>query len=125
MIQVMRQKHSNVSLNYLLFCGKREELVRESGVTFQEVQYLRFIVHAFLENRPATVNDILTLSYLGSASTNHSVLKRLIKKNLVNSVQSPQDHRVKHLVPSVETFELFKKISKLFSKYSEDSFESA
>jgi len=121
----MRQKHTNVSLNYLLFSGKRDELLREFGVTFQEVQYLRFIVQAFLENRPAMVNDILTLSYLGSASTNHSVLKRLIKKNLVNSVQSPQDQRVKHLVPSVETFELFKKISKLFSKYSEDSFESA
>ena len=116
----MGKNLNNISLEYLVFMDERDNLLVDFDISFKEVRLLRYILFSYMQDRVSTVNDILPLSYLGSPSTNHTLLKRLVKKKFVLSIQSNNDQRVKNLVPSDKALQLFEQISTLFRTHREE-----
>ena len=117
--EAMGNSKNKISLNYLIFMSDRDNLLGGTALSFKELRILRFILFAYIQKNLATVNDILPLIQWGSPSTNHALLKKLIKKKYVLSEQNKEDLRIKFLHPTEKTFELFHELSSLFRKYSE------
>ena len=103
-----------ISPDFLSFMSARDLVTAEFHVSRKETRILREIVAAYVKKDIITVNDILALREVGSQATNHSLLKNLIKKNLVLSLSDPLDLRTKHLKPTSDTLQLFSQLSSEF-----------
>jgi len=96
----------------------RDLVTGEFGVSAKEGRILREVIAAYVNKDIITVNHVLALRVVGSQATNHTLLKNLIKKNLVLSFNDPLDLRIKHLKPTPDTLELFARLSAEFTRYA-------
>ena len=105
-----------ISPDFLSFMMARDLVTGEFDVSAKEGRILREIIAAYVNKDIITVNQILSLSEVGSQATNHSILKNLIKKKLVLSLNDPLDLRVRQLKPTPGTLELFSRLSAEFTR---------
>jgi DNA-binding MarR family transcriptional regulator len=94
----------------------RDIVTGEFDISAKEGRILREIVAAYVTKNVITVNHILALKIVGSQATNHAILKNLINKKLVLSINDPLDLRIKHLKPSPSSLELFARLSNEFMR---------
>ena len=95
----------------------RDIVTKKYDIPAKEGAILRRVVIAKIKNETFTVNDVLKLKDIGSPATNHSLLKKLIKRKLVESIPSENDHRIRNLYPTQLALELFSQLSKEFYKF--------
>jgi len=107
----------SVSINYLMFMDARDVVTKKYDIPTKEGAILRRIVIAKINNETFTVNDVLQLRDIGSPASNHSFLKKLIKRKLVESIPDENDHRIRNLYPTKLALELFAQLSKEFNKF--------
>jgi len=107
----------NVSVNYLMFMDARDVVTKKYDIPNKEGAILRRIVIAKINNETFTVNDVLQLKDIGSPASNHSFLKKLVKRKLVESIPDENDHRIRNLHPTKLALELFVQLSKEFNKF--------
>ena len=105
-----------ISPDFLSFMSARDLVAGEFGISAKEGRILREVIAAYVNKDIITVNHVLALREVGSQATNHTLLKKLIKKNLVLSFNDPLDLRIKHLKPSSDTLELFSRLSNEFTR---------
>ena len=105
-----------ISPDFLSFMSARDLVTGEFGISAKEGRILREVIAAYVNKDIITVNYVLALREVGSQATNHTLLKNLIKKNLVLSFNDPLDLRIKHLKPSSDTLELFARLSNEFTR---------
>ena len=105
-----------ISPDFLSFMSARDLVTGEFGISAKEGRILREVIAAYVNKDIITVNHVLGLREVGSQATNHTLLKNLIKKNLVLSFNDPLDLRIKHLKPSSDTLELFARLSNEFTR---------
>lgn len=105
-----------ISPDFLSFMSARDLVTGEFGISAKEGRILREVIAAYVNKDIITVNHVLALREVGSQATNHTLLKNLIKKNLVLSFNDPLDLRIKHLKPSSDTLELFARLSNEFTR---------
>ena len=105
-----------ISPDFLSFMSARDLVTGEFGISAKEGRILREVIAAYVNKDIITVNHVLALREVGSQATNHTLLKNLIKKNLVLSFNDPLDLRIKHLKPSSDTLELFARLSAEFTR---------
>ncbi|MDP6967964.1 MAG: helix-turn-helix domain-containing protein [Gammaproteobacteria bacterium] len=79
-------------------------------MTHREYQILEFIVGEHLAQRQMVMEQGMSLRHLGSRYTLHKAIKRLISQGFVTIQQSP-DSRLRPLVPTQQTLQLFANIS--------------
>ena len=106
----------NISPDFLSFMSARDVVTGEFGVSAKEGRILQEVIAAYVNKDIITVNHVLALKDVGSQATNHTLLKSLIKKNLVLSFNDPLDLRIRHLKPSSDTLELFARLSAEFTR---------
>ena len=100
-----------------MFMDARDIVTKKYDIPTKEGAILRRVVIAKIKNETFTVNDVLKLKDIGSPATNHSLLKKLIKRELVESIPSENDHRIRNLYPTKLALELFSQLSKEFNKF--------
>ena len=105
-----------ISPDFLSLMSARDLITGEFGISAKEGRILREVIAAYANKDIITVNHVLALREVGSQATNHTLLKKLIKKNLVLSFNDPLDLRIKHLKPSSDTLELFARLSNEFTR---------
>lgn len=105
-----------ISPDFLSFMSARDIVTGEFDISAKEGRILREIVAAYVTKNVITVNHILALKIVGSQATNHAILKNLINKKLVLSINDPLDLRIKHLKPSPSSLELFARLSNEFMR---------
>jgi hypothetical protein len=66
-----------------------------------------------LGNHNLTAQQLLEMEYLGSPSSIHALIKRLMSKKMVLALPDQNDSQLKHLIPSPKALSLLSELGKL------------
>lgn len=105
---------SNVA-NYLFFSDHLELIRLRNQITHKECELLRIITKNHLATGTTRATQLLEMDYLGSPSTIHATIKRLITKKLLLTSSDSVDNRIKYLVPSPKSLAILDELGHLLN----------
>jgi DNA-binding MarR family transcriptional regulator len=98
---------------FIKFRKSTIDLFNQYGISIKLNAILCFIVENHYKDHKLTVSEMISQKHLASQATIHASIKELISLNLVELVINSSDARIKYLVPTKTTLELFKKLDSL------------
>lgn len=102
-------------LAYLHFSDQRDLVRLRAQVSSKECELLRVLTKNHLGNHNLTAQQLLEMEYLGSPSSIHALIKRLMSKKMVLALPDQNDSQMKHLIPSPKALGLLSELGKLIN----------
>jgi len=103
---------ANAYMRFLQLAKSVQALPDGPNLDANEKALLEEIALSWFENRVMTVREAIGLTHLGSPATLHKRITRLRQKDLLKTFNQPEDKRAKYLIPTDQTFAMFRDFGK-------------
>ncbi len=100
-------------LSYLYFSDQVDLIRLRNQLSQKECELLRIIAKSHLSNGTTRATQLLEMEFMGSPSTIHSSIKRLISKKMLLVSADNVDNRIKYLFPSPKALSLLNELGEL------------
>ena len=105
-----------VMYRYLRFIDLLSDINKKYDLSSREISVMDLVYLSESKNQVLQIKDLLCQSKIGSQATIHSAIKRLIFKNLLKTVTSKDDQRVKFVELTNIAKNRYKKIEEIISR---------